>query len=84
MAHQTFTLIDHGLLAAVMEFIVDFSLDISKNHLKALESSGDTAGSKDRHVDILCLIIRGTARIQKKTPCLHQVGGAHASQVLVH
>ena len=39
-------------LAAVMKFIVDFSLDISKNHLKALESSGDTASSKD-HVDIL-------------------------------
>ena len=67
-----------------MEFIVDVSLDISKTHLKALESCGDTAGSKDRHVDILCLIIRGTARIKRTTPCLHQVGGAHASQVLVH
>ena len=28
--------------------------------------------------------IRGTARIKRKTPCLHQVGGAHAPQVLVH
>ena len=81
---HTFTLIDHRLLAAVMEFVVDFSLDISKTHLKALESSGDTASSKHRHVDILCLIIRGTARIKRQTPCLHQVGGAHASQVLVH
>ena len=51
---HTFTLIDHRLLAAaVMEFIVDSSLDISKTHLKALESSGDTAGNKDRHVDIV-------------------------------
>ena len=37
---QTFTLIDHGLLAAAIEFVVDFLLDISNNHLKALESSG--------------------------------------------
>ena len=44
-----FTLIEHRL-AAVMDFIVDFSLDISKTHLRALESSGDTASSKDRHV----------------------------------
>ena len=44
------TLIEQHLLAAAMEFIVDFSLDISQNHLKALESSGDTASSKDRHV----------------------------------